>query len=245
VHYTGQNAQMGKTTVQDFNWGATPFEDRGPEPIEPGPGEGSTPTTPGRNVGVRQCTLVVFPNRSYIGARAITKPKVIKSKKKSTATAKKTSLTASAEGVIAAGEDASSLGAAEVARRQALLRTTKATARSSKTILAVRLTAGKGDKIALRVKLRKHGKLTAPRRWRWVRVRLNAAPTKSRISWPFTATAKMSQLRTGYNQIDITLNRGKAGQRVKGTTALLRRSFAFKVAAPSATAPGGADCTIG
>jgi hypothetical protein len=243
VHYTGQNAQMGKTTVQSFNWGSTPFDDRPPEPVvvDP-PGAGLiSPTTP---VTVKQCTLITFPNRSYIGARAITKPKAI-TKKKAKSKAKKTSLATSADSVIFAGEDASSVAPAEIARRQALLARTKKTASAGSPVMVVRLTAGKKGQIALRVSLRKNGKLTAPRRWRWVRVRLNAAPAKSRVVYPFTASAKMSQLRVGYNQIDITLNRGKSGQRIKGTKPLLRRSFAFRVKQPSKNTPGGTDCTLG
>ena len=99
--------------------------------------------------------------------------------------------------------------------------------------------------MSVRVGLRKGTKLSAPRRWRWVRVRVNGSSARSSVRWPFTSSLTMGQLRTGYNQIDISLHRGASSKRIKGLPALLRRSFAFKVGAPGNAAPGTTDCTLG
>jgi hypothetical protein len=108
----------------------------------------------------------------------------------------------------------------------------------------VRLAPSKNETLAVRVGLRKNGNMTSPRRWRWVRIRLNATATKSTLKWPFTATANMAQLKLGYNQIDLTLNRGKVDRRVKGLPRLMRRSFAFVVGLPTEGSTGS-DCTLG
>ncbi len=107
--------------------------------------------------------------------------------------------------------------------------------------MVVRITRDKGNTLSLRVALRKNGKTLSPRRWQWVRMRLNSTATKSTVRWPFVSTAKMSQLRTGYNQIDLTLNRGRKAQRIKGLPRLVRRSFAFVVKQGA----GSTDCTLG
>ena len=258
VHYTGQNAQQGLQTVQDFSWGVTPFDDRPPDPFVD-PGQTPGPSTPaGGSAGSgdeavasalgRSCPVVTFPSRSYIGARAISKPKQLsKSKKKKSKAAKKAeaSLGSSADGVISSGEDLDALSPSEVDRRADLLAATRRTAARRTPVLVVRLSPLKGDKVNVRVGLRKNGKIQSPKRWRWVRVRVNASPTKSTLRWPFTATAKMDQLKVGYNQLDLTLNRGASESRVQGLPALLRRSFAFVVGQPGKTIPGSSECTLG
>ncbi len=259
VHYTGDNPQQGLRTVQSFSWGSTPFDDRPPDPfVDPGqtpPPVGDAGTKAVEPAGEpavsgplgRACTVVTFPTRSYIGARAITKPKQIKKKKKKSKAAKKAeaSIGSSADGVIAEGEDLDTLGADELERRADLLAYTRRTAARRMPVLVVRLTPAKGDLVTVRVGLRKNGKMLSPKRWKWVRVRVNASPTKSTLRWPFTATAKMNQLKLGYNQLDLTLNRGSSAERVKGLPGLLRRSFAFVVGQPGKTTPGGSDCTLG
>ncbi len=256
VHYTGDNPQQGLQTVQDFSWGATPFDDRPPEafvdpgqtPGTSGPAGATTDPVPGDPTASplgRACTVVTFPSRSYIGARAISKPKEIKKKKSKAAKKAEASLGSSADGVISAGENLDALGAGEAERRAELLASTRRTAARRAPVLVVRLAPLKGDKINVRVGLRKNGKLLSPKRWKWVRVRVNASPTKSTLRWPFTATAQMDQLKLGYNQLDLTLNRGTSAKRVKGLPALLRRSFAFVVGQPGTTTPGGSDCTLG
>lgn len=253
VHYTGDDPQQGLQTVQDFSWGVTPFDDRPPDPyVDP---SGSTPgtATPAGVDGTadvpanpsalgKACTVVTFPSRSYIGARAISRPKLVKKKK---AKAKKAvaALGSSAADVVSAGEDLGAIGAEEAARRARLLKTTRATAAKQAPVLVVRLSPTKGEKVSIRVGLRKNGKLQSPKRWQWVRVRMNRSATKSTLRWPFTASADMKQLKIGYNQLDLTLNRGK--DRPKGLPGLWRRSFAFVVGQPGKTVPGGADCTLG
>ncbi len=254
VHYTGDNPQQGLQTVQDFNWGVTPFDDRPPDPlVDPGqkaPGTTAPAGDPSGTPSVsgplgRACTVVTFPSRSYIGARAITKPKQIKKKKSRASKKAEASIGSSADGVIAEGEDFDTLGTQEIDRRAELLAATRRTAARRTPVLVVRLTPSKGDQIQVRVGLRKNGKLLSPKRWKWVRVRVNSSPTKSTLRWPFTATAKMNQLKLGYNQLDLTLNRGSSAERVKGLPGLLRRSFAFVVGQPGTTTPGGSDCTLG
>lgn len=258
VHYTGDNPQQGLQTVQNFSWGVTPFDDRPPDPfVDPGQtpgtatpagvdgGSGSDPATPSA-LG-RACTVVSFPSRSYIGARAISRPKVVKKKAKAKAKkkAKKAlaQLGSSASEVVSAGEDLGRLGVAEATRRAQLLQATRKTAAKQSPVLVVRLSPSKGEKVSVRVGLRKNGKLQSPKRWRWVRVRMNRSATKSTLRWPFTATADMRQLKIGYNQLDLTLNRGK--DRPKGLPGLWRRSFAFIVGQPGKPKAGGADCTLG
>lgn len=270
IVYTGDNPQQGLSTVQSFNWGATPFDDRPPDPfVDPGAKveggtEKTTPGGPPTTIRIeRQCKIITFPTRSYIGARAISRPVKIKSgaAKKTTPTAAKSEisgtsgavqqpLSSTADSVVAAGEDVTSIGAAELQRRKDLLASTRRTARGSTArrapVLVVRLSPAKDETIAVRVGLRKNAKMTSPRRWRWVRIRINATATKSTLKWPFTATAKMDQLKVGYNQLDLTLNRGSVDERLKGLPRLMRRSFAFVVGEPQ-TDPGAAaaDCTLG
>ncbi|MBJ7470963.1 MAG: hypothetical protein JHD16_06650, partial [Solirubrobacteraceae bacterium] len=258
VRYTGTNPQQGLRTVQDFSWGVTPFDDRPPEPlVDPGQTPPGT-TTPGSDGSAgdpgaspsgssalgRSCTVITFPARSFIGARAIGKPKQIKKKKKA-GRSQLTELGSSADGVISAGEDPDAIGEDELDRRAELLAATRRTAARRTPVLVVRLTPTKGNQIAVKVGLRKNGKMLSPKRWKWVRVRINRSPAKSRLTWPFTATAQTKQLKVGYNQLDLTLHRGKSGQRVKGLSALMRRSFAFVVGQPGKTTPGSTDCTLG
>ncbi len=266
IVYTGDNPQQGLSTVQNFSWGATPFDDRPPDPfVDPGVaidgGAAATPasTNPPSTIRIeRQCRIITFPTRSYIGARAITRPKKIK---KSAKVAKKAEITGTSgvqqplssttDSVIAAGGDTTSVGVAELKRRKDLLASTRRTARGSTAarrtpVLVVRLSPNKDQKtIAVRVGLRKNAKMTSPRRWRWVRIRINATATKSTLKWPFTATARMGQLKLGYNQLDLTLNRGGRGERLKGLPPLMRRSFAFVVGEPTQTSGTAADCTLG
>jgi hypothetical protein len=257
VHYTGDDPQQGLSTTQSFSWGATPFDDRGPDPLQ---ASGTTPEgggivgiaggetgDPGTPVA-RQCKIVSFPTRSYIGARAISRPTQIKKKtSKKAAKAELSALGTSDDTVIAAGEDPAAVGPSELAHRAELLRATKASARASARrtpVLVVRLAPTKDATLAVRVGLRKNGVLSSPKRWRWVRVRLNQSSTKSTLKWPFTATAQMTQLKLGYNQLDLTLNRGVVNQRVKGLPRLMRRSFAFVVGLPTEGSTGS-DCTLG
>lgn len=253
VHYTGDDPQQGLQTVQSFNWGVTPFDDRPPDPyVDP---SGSTPGTAAPAAVVagdepattsalgRACTVVSFPSRSYIGARAISRPKLVKRKAKAKAKRALAELGTTAGDVVSAGEDLGTIGAAEATRRAQLLKTTKATAAKQSPVLVVRLSPSKGEKVSIRVGLRKNGKLQSPKRWRWVRVRMNRSATKSTLRWPFTATSDMKQMKIGYNQLDLTLNRGK--DRPKGLPGLWRRSFAFIVGQPGKTEPGRTDCTLG
>lgn len=254
VHYTGDDPQQGLQTVQNFSWGVTPFDDRPPDPyVDPGSTTPPTAAPASADSGTaepatpsalgRACTVVTFPSRSYIGARAITRPKLIKKKKPGKAKKALAKLGTSASDVVSAGEDLGVLGDAEVARRARLLKKTRATAAKQSPVLVVRLAPTKDDKVSIRVGLRKNGKLQSPKRWRWVRVRMNRSATKSTLRWPFTASADMKQMKIGYNQLDLTLNRGK--ERPKGLPALWRRSFAFIVGQPGKSKPGGADCTLG
>lgn len=255
ITYTGTNPQQGLETVQDFNWGVTPFDDRPPEPLtDPGSSPQATSVgepigsgSPGGN-GQRQCTVVSFgAGRPYIGARATIKAKQIKSSKKKAAskTAKrKASLAAlgvAPSDVLGGAEELAGLPEGEAEHRASVLQATRATAARRTPVMVVRITPGTKDKINLRVALRKNGKMTSPRRWKWVRMRMNATSTKSTVRWPFISVAKMSQLRTGYNQIDLTLNRGARDQRIKGLPRLVRRSFAFVVKGTKGTT----DCVLG
>lgn len=251
VTYTGTNPQQGLETVQDFNWGVTPFDDRPPEsftdpsavPAGSTGSGGSSGGDQGSSVVQRQCTVVSFgPGRPFIGARAVIKVRATSSKKK--AKARKTELAAlgvSAGDVVTDGEDLASLSAAEVKRRAKLLTATRRVSARRAPVLVVRIAPGKSSTLNLRVGLRKSGKLSSPRRWKWVRMRLNATATKSTVRWPFISVAKMGQLRTGYNQIDLTLNRGAKAERIKGLPRLVRRSFAFVVR----TTKGSDDCILG
>jgi hypothetical protein len=254
VTYTGANPQQGMQTIQDFNWGVTPFDDRPPESFtDPSATPTGTATpAPGSAGGgsaapaQRQCKVVSFgPGRPYIGARATIKAKAVSSsKRKRKAAARKAALAplgiAPAE-VVADGEQLTGLSTAEVRRRGELLTATRRLGARRSPVMVVRITKSKGDTLSLRVALRKNGKTQSPRRWRWVRMRLNATATKSTVRWPFVSTAKMGQLRTGYNQIDLTLNRGRKGARIKGYPRLVRRSFAFVVKATD----GSSDCVLG
>lgn len=241
IDYSGADPQQGLTTVQSFAWGVTPFDDRPEEPAEgstpfgdEGPPAGQpvsgagAPGAGGDDLAARQCTIVSFPSRAYVGARAVSKPKELRRKAKRKRAGR-----------------AAVVPSAEAARRSALLRRTKAAAARRSPTLVVRLSKGKGERLSVRVGLRKGTKLSAPRRWRWVRVRVNGSPARSSVRWPFTSSLTMGQLRTGYNQIDISLHRGASAKRIKGLPALLRRSFAFKVGAPGNAAPGTTDCTLG
>lgn len=249
VTYTGANPQQGLQTVQDFNWGVTPFDDRPPEEFtDPGqtPGSSGTPTpTPlngGSGGGARECSIVTMaPGRPYIGARAIIKAKAVSPKKRKARAAQAAALGVRPSEVVAGPEQLGSLSAGEVAHRAQLLTATRRLGARRQPVMVVRITKSKGNTLSLRVALRKNGKTLSPRRWRWVRMRLNATATKSTVRWPFVSTAKMSQLRTGYNQIDLTLNRGRKGDRIKGLPRLVRRSFAFVVKQGT----GGTDCTLG
>lgn len=259
VHYTGDDPQQGLQTVQSFSWGSTPFDDRPPDPfVDPGQSAPGTATPAGTGSGDgtagtagaasalgRACTVITFPSRSYIGARAISRPKAVSKKKTKKASKALAALGSSADEVVSAGEDVGSLGSGEVARRATLLKKTRATAARQSPVLVVRLSPSKGDKVSIRVGLRKNGELRSPKRWRWVRVRMNRSATKSTLRWPFTATANMNQLKIGYNQLDLTLNRGRSKDRPKGLPGLWRRSFAFIVGQPGKPKPGGADCTLG
>ncbi|MDO9354208.1 MAG: hypothetical protein Q7T55_10960 [Solirubrobacteraceae bacterium] len=278
IHYTGDDPQQGLTTVQSFNWGATPFDDRPADPyVEPAPdpttpggasgfGGSSTPappsqtTTPPATIRLeRQCNVITFPTRAYIGARAISRVTKVKTGSSSAKGEKQElsgsgavqqPLSSSTDSVVSALEE-ENVGPAELERRQDLLASTRRTGTGSTArrspVLVVRLSPGKDDTIAVRVGLRKNAKMTSPKRWRWVRFRLNSSPTKSTLKWPFTATAKMGQLKTGYNQIDLTLNRGASEERLEGLPQLLRRSFAFMVGEPKGTTGTGtvADCSLG
>lgn len=266
VAYTGDNPQQGLTTVQRFAWGVTPFDDRpqvvpldgdSTTPVQPDPAAttavgSSTATGTGTAFAARQCTILTFPAGAYVGTHAITKTTLVAASKTGTPTKKKkkkqtTNATAASASGAAAVLEADGFGAAhtqEAARRQALLAATRKTARRTAPSLVVRLLPGKDKRLTIRVGLRKRGKITSPRRWRWVRVRLNATPTKSTLKWPFAASAQMNHLRLGYNQVDITLNRGRYGKRVNGLPKLLRRSFGFVVYEPTRK-PGGSDCTLG
>ncbi len=238
IDYTGQNPQQGLRTVQNFHWGVTPFDNRPDEAFT----DDAPPRLPSENVNppaIRQCTSVSF-RRPLIGARAISKPKQIKARRKEIPALAQ--LGVGADEVLSAGEDASTIPADELARRARLLKVTASRAARRMPVMVVRLTPGKNNTLAVRVGLRKNGKMQAPRRWRWVRVRINKSATKSTLRWPFTATTKMSLLRTGYNQIDLTLDRGRRGNRIKGLPRLVRRSFAFKV---SDGTTSGQDCVLG
>ncbi len=216
VTYTGQNPQQGLRTVQDFNWGVTPFDDRPPEEFtDPSqtPGAGATPTpTPsagggtgdGTGAAARQCTVVTMaPGRPYIGARATIKARAVSSKKRKRARkAQLADLGIRPSEVVAGGEDLSMLSAGEVAHRATVLSATRKRTARRQPVMVVRITKSKGNTLSLRVALRKNGKTLSPRRWQWVRMRLNATATKSTVRWPFVSTAKTTQLRTGYNQID-------------------------------------------
>lgn len=250
VTYTGANPQQGLQTVQDFNWGVTPFDDRPPEEFtDPGtpPTSSGTPTPTPLNGGsagggARQCSVVTLaPGRPYIGARAIIKAKAVSSKKKRARAAQVAALGLRPSEVVAGTEELGALSAAEVAHRAQLLAATRRLGARRQPVMVVRITKSKGNTLSLRVALRKNGKTLSPRRWRWVRMRLNATATKSTVRWPFVSTAKMTQLRTGYNQIDLTLNRGRKGDRIKGLPRLVRRSFAFVVRQGT----GSTDCTLG
>lgn len=255
VHYTGDDPQQGLQTVQNFSWGVTPFDDRPPDPyVDPGTTTPLTATPASADGDVagdpaapsalgRACTVVSFPSRSFIGARAITRPKLIKKKTKAKAKKALAALGTTASDVVAAGEDLGALGATEAARRARLLKKTRATAAKQSPVLVVRLAPTKDERVSIRVGLRKNGKLQSPKRWQWVRVRMNRSATKSTLRWPFTASADMKQMKIGYNQLDLTLNRGK--DRPKGLPGLWRRSFAFIVGQPGKSKPGGADCTLG
>lgn len=256
VTYTGQNPQQGLETVQDFNWGVTPFDDRPPEsftdPSTTPIGGLSNTTTGGSDSGLsgvepqRQCTIVSFgPGRPYIGARAVIKAKKTTPKKaKAKTTARKAALArlgiAPSE-VVSAGEDLDALSVAEIKHRAEVLAATRRTSARRIPVMVVRIAPGKNQTLNLRVALRKNGRMTSPRRWQYVRMRLNAQATKSTVRWPFVSVAKMVQLRTGYNQIDLTLNRGRKAERIKGLPRLVHRSFAFVVKASS----GGSDCVLG
>lgn len=238
IDYTGQDPQQGLRTVQNFHWGVTPFDDRPAEAFT----DDAPPRIPGENLtppAVRACTNVSF-RRPFIGARAISKPKEIKGRRK--IEPQLASLGVAADEVVASGEDAGTLADAEVLRRARLLKATGSRASRRTPVMVVRLTPGKNNTLAVRVGLRKNGKTQAPRRWRWVRVRINAAATKSTLRWPFTATTKLTLLRTGYNQIDLTLDRGRRKERVKGLPRYVRRSFAFKVTDGTTS---GQDCVLG
>lgn len=255
VTYTGQNPQQGLQTVQDFNWGVTPFDDRPPESFTdpsstpggsgtPAPSPGATPG--GSNPGAQQCKVVSFgPGRPYIGARAIIKAKAVSAKKrKSKAKARKAELAAlgvAPSEVVGGGEPLASLSMTEVRRRAELLTATRRRSARRLPVMVVRIAPGKNNTLNLRVALRKNSKMSSPRRWQWVRMRLNATATKSTVRWPFVSVAKMTQLRTGYNQIDLTLNRGRRAQRIKGLPRLVRRSFAFVVR----SSPGSSNCLLG
>lgn len=249
VTYTGQNPQQGLQTIQDFNWGVTPFDDRPPEEFtDPSqtPGAGSaptpTPTSEGPGAAARQCTVVTMaPGRPYIGARAIRAKAVSSKKKKRARKAQLATLGVRPSEVLAGGEELGSLSASEVAHRATVLSATRRLGARRQPVMVVRITRSKGNTLSLRVALRKNGKTLSPRRWQWVRMRLNSTATKSTVRWPFVSTAKMSQLRTGYNQIDLTLNRGRKDQRIKGLPRLVRRSFAFVVKQGA----GSTDCTLG
>lgn len=271
VHYTGDNPQQGLSTTQSFSWGATPFDDRGPDPFgttDDGAGgttgnettnPPSTTPPPGSILATHQCTIVTFPSRSYVGARAISgtatkvKGSATGSSTKRTATkatkvTKTSALASSSSDVVSAGESLDSLTSFEIKHRKALLAQGAKSASRRAPVLAVRLAPSKNGTLAIRVGIRKNGFMTSPHRWQWVRVRVNSGSTKATLSWPFNATAKMNQLKTGYNQIDLTLNRGDKKSRVKGLSRLFRRSFAFVVGDPSVTTtPGGvtSDCTLG
>ncbi|MBO9532578.1 MAG: hypothetical protein J7513_06375 [Solirubrobacteraceae bacterium] len=258
VTYTGANPQQGLQTVQDFNWGVTPFDDRPPEPLTnagttPQATTASSPIASGANAGAngeRQCTVVSFgAGRPYIGARATIKAKQVKSAKKSKKTATKTAkrkaslaaLGVAPSDVLGGSEDLATLPEGEAEHRADVLKATRATAARRTPVMVVRITPSKRDTLNLRVALRKNNKMTSPRRWKWVRMRLNATSTKSTVRWPFVSVAKMTQLRTGYNQIDLTLNRGARDQRIKGLPRLVRRSFAFVVKGTK----GSTDCVLG
>lgn len=225
VDYDGDNSAQGNTTIQSFAWGVTPFDDRPPaDPELPGdPGvtgvAGSTVSAPqGGGVLPATCTIVSFPNRAYIGARAITKPKPLSRRTK----VRK---------------------ARRAAHRTAVLAATGASARRRTPTLVVRLSAKGKSALSARIGLRNGTKLSSPRRWKWVRVRINGSPARTTVRWPFRSTLTMAQLRRGYNQIDITLHRGSKGKRVKGLPALMRRSFGFVVG--SAGSSASSDCTLG
>ncbi|MDQ8044215.1 MAG: hypothetical protein REI11_06395, partial [Patulibacter sp.] len=228
VHYTGDDPQQGLSTTQSFSWGATPFDDRGPDPFD-GSGGNPTPitdpvvksagTTPGGSIlATHQCTIVTFPSRSYVGARAISgatkvtgaaKRSSSSSSSKAKATKAKSALLSSDANVVSAGETITSLTSFEIAHRKALLaHSAKAASASAaarrRPVLAVRLAPSKNGTLAIRVGIRKNGFMTSPHRWQWVRVRVNSGAAKSTLTWPFSATADMKQLKTGYNQIDLT-----------------------------------------
>lgn len=256
VTYTGQNPQQGLRTVQDFNWGVTPFDDRPPESFTdpsaiPTVPPATTPTGGGGGAGgdgatpVRQCQVVSFgAGRPYIGARATIKARQVKRtsrKRKKAVKARLATLGVQPSEVIAGGESLSMLSGAELRHRAQVLTATRRTAARRQPVMVVRITKGKNDTLSLRVALRKNGRTLSPRRWQWVRMRLNATATKSTVRWPFVSTAKMSQLRTGYNQVDLTLNRGRRAERIKGLPRLVRRSFAFVVRSSSGTS----DCVLG
>lgn len=234
VDYSGDNAAQGRTTVQSFAWGVTPFDDRPAEPGDPGdpatPGEPGQPPAPGapaeppstpQQGGLLPgaCTVVSFPNRAYIGARAITKPRVLsrKSKKRK---------------------------ARRAAHRTTVLAATAGAAARRTPTLVVRLAPDGKRKLTARIGLRNGTRLSSPRRWKWVRVRINGSPARTTVRWPFRSTMNMTQLRQGYNQIDITLHRGAKHRRVKGLPALMRRSFGFVVKSGGGATTTSA-CTLG
>jgi hypothetical protein len=253
VTYTGTNPQQGLETIQDFNWGVTPFDDRPPEsfadpsstPAVPSP-TGGAGDPEGPDASARQCTVVSFgAGRPYIGARATIKAKQVRSKtSKRKASARRAQLAAlgvASSDVLGGDESLTALAPAELARRAHLLAATRKVSARRAPVMVVRITGAKAGRLELRVALRKNGKTLSPRRWRWVRMRLNATATKSTVRWPFVSVAKMNQLRTGYNQVDLTLNRGTKGTRIKGLPRLVRRSFAFVVKGTSGTS----DCVLG
>lgn len=241
VSYTGGNPQQGLQTVQDFHWGAVPFDDRPEEPLTDGTPTPPGTTPPGVIPGAKQCAELVFAGRGFVGGRAITKPKQIKKKKKKSATRKV--LGVPAGNLIREGEDVDALTGSELRRRARLLNATRATGARQLPMLVVRLHPSTKGTLSVKVGLRRQGKLYAPKRWRWVRVRLNASSTKSRLKWPFAGSAKINQLKTGYNQIDIALDRGVSGKRVKGLDRVLKRSFAFIV--QDSGDPNSSSCVLG
>ena len=245
IGYTGGNAQQGLRTVQDFHWGSAPFDDRPDEAAaEPAPGAGPLATTPPAAIPEgRQCTELSFGTRGFVVGRAISKPKQITKKPKKKQASRKVLGFPEAD-LVRDGEDAAALGLAELERRARLLQTTRASAARQLPMLVVRLQPKNDRTLSVRVGLRRRGKLYSPKRWRWVRVRLNAGSTKSKLQWPFNGTARITQLKTGYNQIDIALDRGRSGTRVKGLPRVLKRSFAFIVHDSGKSGPS-AGCQLG
>ena len=242
VRMDGDDPQQGLSANESFQWGITPFDDRPPLPIPtPAPG---TPggTTPGTTPGAHQCTVVTFPSRDFIGARSITPSgKVLVSKTKQKKKLKGKAKGSSKKSVRIVAPAPLTL----TPRQVALLGATKAKKHAATPILVARLSPGQGSKLAVKVALRrgKKGAIYVPHRWQWVKVRINSTPVTSLRSWPYTGSVSMTHLKTGFNQIDIELNRGRLTQRIKGYPRLLHRSLGFIV--KQSAGAGTSDCVVG